>query len=133
MTLPNLTVAQAVYSRLTTALNTSVYAAGRADNADAPYVVVEFPRSQGEETLDGVAKDDVRLSIRVHTAGKAGQADFQSAMDIANEIHSALKEELVVDGVEPHVPRPNVTPLEYDIGPDEATDVNLRYDFSDLN
>lgn len=108
-----------------------VYTAGSVPtNASAPYVVVEIPRPNGSETIDGKEKWLVRHNIRVHTRYPQGRADRSEALSIADSVHEALEgAEISVPGFRSslYVPEPNQRPQTYDVADKKAYDVILRY------
>jgi hypothetical protein len=134
MDFPQNPLAEAIYTRLTAALDRDVYAQGAVPtDAGAPYIVVPVGRLRGDETLDRRANDTVRQSLRVHTTAPAGEGSYAQANRIAGEAYQALRGNLTVDGSDVYVPRPDTTPVSsYSKGPVKARDVSVLFIFRDL-
>lgn len=130
MAFPTQTLLTAVYNRLDAELSEDVFVRGAADpDAQAPYLLIERPRLEGESTLDGKALHTIRLSIRAHTRFEQSRASTDS-IRLARDVHAALKSaEIQLDGFRnPYVPEPDVRPVQYEIGGKQAYDRILQYE-----
>jgi hypothetical protein len=116
----------ALYDTLDGQTGVPVYTAGSVPtDEEPPYVVLEIPRSTGSETLDRRRRDDVRQRIRIHDRYPPGRADRAKALGISAAIQTAMK-----NAFDFYVPPPIERPLPpYEVGPDEAYDLLLIYDF----
>lgn len=95
----------------------------------APYVVLERPRTRGSEFIGGTGRQEIRQQLRVHTAYESGKGDYFQGYQIAEAIHDLIRvAEMDVGGRAPHFPEPNKQPVPaYDKGPQSAYDISVRY------
>lgn len=137
MTFPTTELMLAVHRRLAgedgegLGIGEDVYTAGSVPTeASAPHVVVEVPRTDGSEFLDGNKRFNVRHSLRVHTRFPPAKADRTEALSIADDVHDSLEAaDLQLNGFQsPHLPVPQQRPIQpYDVGDKTAYDVSLQY------
>lgn len=137
MTFPTTELMTAVYNRLSgedgegLGIGEDVYTAGSVPTeASGPHVVVEVPRTDGFEYLDGNKQFNVRHSIRVHTRFPPAKADRTKALSIADDVHGSLEgADLQLSGFQsPHLPVPEQRPVPpYDVGSDTAYDISMEY------
>lgn len=143
MHFPTTTLMTAVYERLTgedgaglgltlDGAPVDVYVRGAVPtDAQPPCVVIEPPRLDGEETLDGHASSTNRLRLRVHDRYPAGRANAFRALLIADRLHQSLEgAPLTLEGFRtPYVPEPSVRPIPpYEAEGQEARDLLVIYD-----
>ena len=108
-----------------------VYTGSPERDAKAPYLIIDRPRTRGDETLDGHEMPQVRQQLRVHTSAPPGRGDFLDAYDIAHNAHDLLEAApLSVDGKDAYVPEPDRQPAPlYDRGDTDALDLAISYIF----
>jgi hypothetical protein len=109
-----------------------VYTGNAPADKTAPYVVIERPRTRGDETLDGAVRPEVREQLRVHTAFPEGKANHQKAYAIAQNAHDLLEAAPlnIVNAKQPYVPEPDKNPIRpYDMGSRQGVDVSVEYIF----
>jgi len=137
--LPRQPLRTALYQRLTgddgqgLGLSEPIFSAGSVPkDASGPYVVIERPRTRGDNYLGGGERFRLRQAIRVHTRFPPGQVDHAEADDLAAAVHDSLTgADLSVTGYSsPTVLTPEIQPIgEYSVGEMRAYDLNIRYQF----
>lgn len=108
-----------------------IYSISSGTDPASPRVLIDMPRTRGEETIDGKEKKEVRQSLRVHTEYPKRKGGNTFAYQIAEAIDDHLEAEpFMVDGVQRFVPQPDLIPQEkYDLSGKQSLDVISQYTF----
>lgn len=108
-----------------------VYVRGHVED-EVPCVVIERPRSDGNEYLDRTTTKDARLRIRVHdrkgnSHGGTGWYVLRAPV-IADKVHQELKPSVEVAGSDVAFLEPDRRPIDYEAEGESALDIALIYD-----
>lgn len=130
MLLPQGPLRQALYERLTTELSVDVVVQRQSEEAvQAPLILIVTPSSTPRGDIKEDTGYELTQRIRIHTQYPKGQADLSEREEIADAVQTALDAApLQVDGHNIlHLPTPDITPQEYDLGAQQAYDLLLDY------
>lgn len=116
-----------LYDLLSSSLTVPVYIAGAVESA--PSVIVEFPITTGDQTLDNRLRETSVVTLRIHTLHQPDTVNTKQALDLLSAVREVFEKNNVFSKTQTYVGPPEITNQQYEHEGQTAYDILAKYEF----